>query len=183
MSNNILIVIDMQNDFINGSLGTKEAESIVPNVVNKIKNHNGPVFYTMDTHSEGYLDTPEGQKLPVKHCIKGTDGWKLNPEVEIALKDKGAVEFVKPTFGSLELMENIQHCSCDSIEVIGLCTDICVISNVLLLKTANYNTPITVDAACCAGVTPEKHKSALDVMESCHIDIENRGEEPWKSIV
>ena len=175
---NILVVIDMQNDFITGSLGTKEAEAIVPNVINKIieyKNNNGFIIATQDTHQENYLETPEGKKLPVKHCIYQTSGWQLEKHVDEAIGDYPSIVIFKGTFGTNKLVEGIKRVARYmkevNIELIGLCTDICVISNAILLKTALPEANIKVDASCCAGVTPELHRAAFDVMKSCQIDI------------
>ena len=171
---NILIVVDMQKDFIDGSLGSAEAVKIVPAAVKKIKAHDGAIFVTLDTHFGDYLDTPEGKKLPVKHCIKGTDGHRLNDEIAAALDGKEYTAVEKLTFGSVGLPELIRRaCAGESakIELIGLCTDICVVSNALLLKAAFPEFDIAVDASCCAGVTPDLHRSALSVMCSCQIDI------------
>ena len=161
-----LIVVDMQNDFIDGSLGTKEAQAIVPNVVAKIREYqaNGDqIIYTRDTHGEDYLETPEGKKLPVRHCIKGTEGWKIAEKVQIA--DAEIID--KPTFGWIHWGDR----SFDEIELVGLCTDICVVSNALILKAQFPEVPITVDAACCAGVTPESHAAAIMTMKMCQIDV------------
>ena len=165
----VLIVVDMQNDFINGSLGSKEAQNIVPNVINKIKEYeNELIYFTKDTHFDDYLDTPEGNKLPVKHCIKGTNGWDIPNE--ILNNHKNIIE--KYTFGSVELFEKLKEIeNIESIELIGLCTDICVVSNVLLAKAYFPNTQIIVDSTCCAGVTPQSHQKALDTMKMCQIDI------------
>ena len=169
-----LVVVDMQKDFVDGSLGTNEAVAIVPNVVRKIKEFDGDIFVTYDTHFDNYMDTSEGKKLPVPHCIKGTDGWKLDAQVAEALKDKNYTEVEKITFGSVDLPDMIFKAAEDgdfSVELIGLCTDICVVSNTLILK-ANYpEKEITVDASCCAGVTPESHKAALTTMKMCQINI------------
>lgn len=174
----ILVVIDMQNDFITGSLGTKEAEAVVPNVINKIieyKNNNGFIIATQDTHQENYLETPEGKKLPVKHCIYQTPGWHLEKHVDEAIGDYPSIVIFKGTFGTNKLVEGIKRVARYmkevNIELIGLCTDICVISNAILLKTTLPDANIKVDAFCCAGVTPELHRAALDVMKSCQIDI------------
>ena len=171
--NRILIVVDMQKDFVDGALGSSEAVEIVDNVVEKIRGFDGPIFVTMDTHDEDYLDTMEGRNLPVKHCIQGTDGWKLNSEVEKALEGKDFIIVEKPTFGSLKLVEMLrEYVDCDvEIELVGLCTDICVVSNALLLKASFYETPIYVDAGACAGVSPEAHNAALSTMKSCHINV------------
>ena len=170
----ILIVIDMQNDFIDGALGTKEAEAIVENVKAKIKTYpKGAVYATMDTHSEDYMQTQEGRKLPVPHCIRNTDGWQLDPVIREALGEFAAVE--KPTFGSVRLPEMIRDRIGPeenvTIELLGLCTDICVVSNALLLKASFPEASIRVNSACCAGVTPEKHRAALETMASCQIEI------------
>lgn len=179
----ILIVIDMQNDFIDGSLGTKEAQAIVPKVCEKIKNWDGEVIFTRDTHHEDYLKTQEGINLPVEHCIVGTNGWLINDYVMSSYLDtfdekhnQNLNIINKDTFGSKNLpylIDRISNfCGCD-ITLIGLCTDICVISNALLLKAHFCESEITVDASCCAGVTPESHKNALNAMKMCQIKIEN----------
>ena len=172
----ILIVVDMQKDFIDGSLGTPEAQKIIPAVAERIRacrNAGYTVIATLDTHGEDYLETAEGKKLPVRHCIRGTEGWELNPEVREALGDCLLVE--KPTFGSVRLPEIIREGRTPddrlSMELIGLCTDICVISNALLLKAYFPDAEIRVTAACCAGVTPEKHLAALNTLQSCQIDV------------
>jgi len=172
----ILIVVDMQNDFIDGSLGTKEAQTIVPNVINKIKAFEGPIYYTQDTHFENYLDTAEGKKLPVKHCIKDTEGHRLNKEIEELCNTNQSELIEKITFGSIDLPELLQQrygTSLAEIELIGLCTDICVISNAIILKAKFPEVKITVDASCCAGVTVESHQNALSAMKMCHIDVVN----------
>ncbi|MBE7005293.1 MAG: cysteine hydrolase [Ruminococcaceae bacterium] len=171
----ILVVVDMQNDFIDGALGTKEAQEIVPRVVEKLRAYEPEnIFLTRDTHYENYAETQEGRKLPVLHCVKDTPGWQLRAEVAEAAQ--GAAIYDKPTFGSVELasklmIERAQEAL--EIEIVGLCTDICVVSNALLLKAAMPEAPITVDASCCAGVTPEKHRAALETMRSCQIDVIN----------
>ena len=174
MAKKILIVIDMQKDFIDGALGTKEAEAIVPAVVDKI--HSYPqedVYAARDTHGENYMDTQEGKYLPVPHCIRDTEGWQLWPEIgEMILPEH---IFDKPTFGSVELAERIKEIAGIGeieVELVGLCTDICVVSNALLLKAFLPETKISVDPACCAGVTPEKHEAALETMRSCQIVVE-----------
>lgn len=172
----VLVVIDMQNDFIDGSLGTKEAEAIVENVVKKIGQYAPEnVYATRDSHSENYLETAEGKKLPVVHCIEGTEGWEIKEEVAKALN--GAVIINKPTFGSVVLAELLQAENDKEeleIELVGLCTDICVVSNALLLKAVMPEISISVDASCCAGVTPESHEAALTTMQMCQIAINNR---------
>ena len=176
MEKKFLIVVDMQNDFIDGSLGTQEAQAIVPAAVRRIRacrEAGYTVIATLDTHEENYLTTSEGKKLPVRHCIRGTDGWRLNPQVRDALGDSLLLE--KPTFGSVRLPEIIREAVSAndelSIELIGLCTDICVVSNALLLKANFPEASISVNPRCCAGVTPEKHLAALETMKSCQIDI------------
>ncbi|MGN1116669.1 MAG: cysteine hydrolase family protein [Candidatus Ornithomonoglobus sp.] len=170
----ILIVVDMQRDFIDGSLGTNEAKAIVDNAVDKINGFNGDIIATLDTHSENYMETSEGKKLPVQHCIKGTDGWRLDRRVQTALDKKGYRAVEKITFGSVDLLKIIAE-NYDindlEIELIGLCTDICVVSNALLLKAGFPEAPISVDSSCCAGVTPDKHNAALETMRSCQINV------------
>ena len=169
-----LIVVDMQKDFVDGALGTKEAVAIVPNVVKKIKAFDGEIFVTYDTHFADYMDTAEGRKLPVPHCIKGTDGWQLDKTVAAALEGKDYKTVEKLTFGSVELPRMLKLAAGEeafSLELIGLCTDICVVSNALLLKANFPEVPMTVDSACCAGVTPETHQAALATMACCQIDI------------
>lgn len=171
----VLIVVDMQNDFIDGSLGTKEAQAIVMRAAEKIKAFDGRVFLTRDTHETGYLDTQEGRNLPVMHCIRDTHGWQVHPA--IAAVCAGARVIDKKTFGGLALAQALLEIhekeSLECITLIGLCTDICVISNALLLKAYLPEVPITVDAACCAGVTRESHVRALQAMQMCQIIIEN----------
>lgn len=170
---NILVVVDMQNDFIDGALGTKEAVAIVPNVCERIKTHNGPIYVTLDTHASDYMESYEGKNLPVPHCIKGTEGHKLNAEVEKALEGKDWIVVEKPTFGSMGLQRMIkaEYAYDVSIELVGLCTDICVVSNALILKAVFDENDISVVESCCAGVTPEKHKAAIETMKSCQIII------------
>ena len=171
----LLIVIDMQNDFIDAALGTKEAVAIVDAVKEKIRSYPAEnVIATMDTHAENYLKTQEGRNLPVVHCVKGTDGWQIRPEIAGLLK--GAKIYEKPTFGSTAMAADLREESEKEeieLELIGLCTDICVVSNALLLKASMPEVKITVDAACCAGVTPEKHAAALETMRSCQIHVIN----------
>lgn len=170
---NILVVVDMQNDFIDGALGTKEAAAIVPGVQQKIRDFQGKVFFTRDTHGTDYMSTQEGQKLPVPHCIKGTNGWQIHPDLQPLCQ---GTPVDKVTFGSSELAALLQAEDqkepVDSITFIGLCTDICVISNALLVKTFLPEAKIIVDASCCAGVTPESHRNALEAMKVCQIQIE-----------
>ncbi len=170
----ILIVVDMQADFIDGALGTAEACAIVPLVKEKILQFDGKVIYTRDTHETDYMQTREGKYLPVPHCIRGTDGWQLHPELR-GVRDEDVID--KPTFGSIQLLEKLreenENNPIESITLIGLCTDICVISNAMLLKAALPEADIRIDAACCAGVTPQSHQTALDAMRMCQIMIEN----------
>lgn len=188
----VLICVDMQNDFVTGSLGSPEAQAIVPRVVEVLDEHKETMtmlLFTQDTHTVGYLETMEGKNLPVPHCIIGTEGWKIIPEItdHIDITQYCRWEspevlgscILKPTFGSTDLIEilkdlvEVEGETIDEFLIFGLCTDICVISNVLLVKAFFPEIPITVDASCCAGVTPEKHAAALEVMKSCHINVIN----------
>ena len=170
----LLIVVDMQNDFITGALGTKEAQAILPRVIDKVQAHEGPVLFTRDSHGADYPATQEGRLLPVTHCPVGTEGWQIQEQLE-ALRRLPALD--KPAFGSLELAQRVQALHADtllaSITLVGLCTDICVISNAMILKAALPEVKVTVDAACCAGVTPQSHHTALQAMKACQIFIEN----------
>ena len=170
---NILVVVDMQNDFIDGALGTPEAVAIVPKVMVKMMNFDGLVLATRDTHGEDYLERQEGKKLPVVHCIKGTHGWEIKDEIQQLLISQ---PIDKSTFGSEALGKVLKDLNndvepIDSITLVGLCTDICVISNAMLLKAFLPEVPIMVDASCCAGVTPESHERALEAMKACQIEI------------
>lgn len=169
----ILVVVDMQNDFIDGALGTPEAVSIVRKVVEKIKQYDRKcIIATRDTHESSYLETSEGKYLPVEHCIKGTPGWEIREEVALAMPEAMIVD--KPTFGSPRLVRLLQseyENEDIEIELVGLCTDICVVTNALLLKTALPEVKISVDGSCCAGVTPESHKAALLTMKMCQIEV------------
>ena len=175
MKKRFLIVVDMQNDFIDGSLGTPEAVAIVPAVVERVRRarQDGEiVIATMDTHEENYLDTREGRHLPVRHCVRDTEGWRIRPEVAAQLGN--CVSLEKPTFGSVRLPGLVRELAAGAeveIELIGLCTDICVVSNALLLKATFPEAEISVRRACCAGVTPEKHEAALETMASCQINV------------
>ena len=171
---NVLIVVDMQNDFIDGALGTKEAVQIVPAVREKIeaaRAKGDTVIFTRDTHAEDYLSTQEGAKLPVPHCIRGSHGWQITDALPVG----DSVIIDKPTFGSRELGEYLVSLAPDRIELVGLCTDICVISNALLSKAFLPEVPVAVDAACCAGVTPDSHNNALAAMACCQIEVKNHG--------
>lgn len=169
----ILVVVDMQNDFVDGSLGTKEAVGIVENVVEEIKKYRTEdIFATRDTHPENYLETQEGKHLPVVHCVKNTNGWEINKEVAAVLKDAKVID--KPTFGSKELAEEITKIAeKEEVEVtlVGLCTDICVVSNALLIKAYLPEISVKVIASCCAGVTPESHEAALTTMKMCQVEV------------
>ncbi len=179
-----LIIVDMQNDFIDGALGTPEAQAIVENVVNKMRFHENTdtvVIFTKDTHFENYLETSEGEKLPIEHCIKGTPGWSITKEIHDEFKKGKYMTYsgydvvngriLKSTFGSFTLLETLADLELDEIELCGVCTDICVISNAIMIKNFFPDVKVTVDASCCAGVTPEKHAAALEVMKSCQIDV------------
>ena len=168
----LLVVVDMQNDFVDGALGSAEAVAIVPDVCKKITSFDGKIIVTFDTHSEDYMNTREGRMLPVPHCIKGKTGHALNEKVKAALDGKDYIGVEKPTFGSVNLPDIVREYMGEEdfeIELCGLCTDICVVSNALILKAAFPETEIYVDAKCCAGVTPEKHEAALETMRSCQI--------------
>lgn len=163
-----LVVVDMQKDFIDGALGTREAVAIVPKVANKIQKYReggNQIIFTRDTHQENYLDTQEGKNLPVEHCLEGTEGWQIAKELEVKSED---LVINKATFGHVWDKDIIKG---DEIELIGLCTDICVISNALGLKAVLPETPIKVDASCCAGVTPQSHANALEAMKMCQIEV------------
>lgn len=169
---NVLVVVDMQNDFIDGTLGTKEAVSIVPNAAKRIKEFKGLILATRDTHDKDYLSTQEGKKLPVEHCIKNSRGWEIREEIAELIEEE---PIDKPTFGSRELADRLlaldKEEKLESITLIGLCTDICVISNALLLKAFLPEVPVIVDASCCAGVTKESHEQALAAMKMCQVQI------------
>jgi nicotinamidase-related amidase len=162
-----LIVIDMQNDFIDGSLGTAEAQAIVDNVKNKIKKYQSAgdqIIFTRDTHQSNYLETNEGKHLPVEHCIEGTKGWQIAEGLEVS----GAIYIDKPSFGYLDW----KQFDLEEVEMVGLCTDICVVSNALIIKATYPEIRVSVDASCCAGVTPESHEAALTTMKMCQVEVE-----------
>ncbi|MCQ2353856.1 MAG: cysteine hydrolase [Clostridia bacterium] len=171
----ILVVVDMQNDFVDGALGTAEAVAIVPNVARKIREFCGDeIFVTYDTHYDNYLNTHEGHKLPVPHCIDGTYGHDLNAEIKNALAGREYKDVIKAGFGSFSISKGLKDRYPGEemeFELVGLCTDICVVSNALILRAGYPNAKITVDASCCAGVTPETHNAALTTMKCCQIDI------------
>ena len=175
----ILVVVDMQNDFIDGALGTPEAVAIVPHVREKIESFAGKVFFTRDTHFENYMSTEEGKKLPVPHCIRGSEGWTLESEIAKECA-RGMISFEKPTFGSTALMHHVAAVAgakgCIggkglTVELCGVCTDICVVSNAMLIKAALPEADLIVDSSLCAGVTPAKHEAALETMHSCQITV------------
>lgn len=168
----LLVVVDMQNDFVSGALGTKEAVDIVPHVVGKVEeavNAGTTLVFTQDTHGANYLATQEGKNLPVPHCIKGTEGWAIIPQLQEYTVGRTCLE--KPTFGSIDLAQWAAQGAYDEIELVGLCTDICVISNAMLLKAALPEAKLSVDSACCAGVTPASHNNALEAMKMCQITV------------
>ncbi len=175
MAHTYLVVVDMQRDFIDGALGTPEAQSIVEAVIQKVQDFSDTVVFTQDTHTSHYLTTQEGKRLPIPHCIKDTPGWQLEERLATLCRKRSATIYKKESFGSLDLAHDLvcEHASnpIERIELVGLCTDICVVSNALLLKAFMPEVPLAVDARCCAGTTPQAHESALQTMESCHIDI------------
>lgn len=177
MGKKYLIVIDMQNDFVSGSLGSEEAQKIVPKVIAKATNFVGTVIFTQDTHQSNYLSTQEGKLLPIEHCIEGSDGWQLIDGLKEFQKNRNCKSYKKDRFGSTQLAEDLrleyQQGNISSIELIGVCTDICVVSNALLLKAYIPELPLSIDADCCAGVTPLKHQAAIETMKSCQIDVKN----------
>jgi nicotinamidase-related amidase len=170
----LLVVVDIQKDFVDGALGTAEAVAIVENAAKKIGEFDGEIFVTYDTHFENYMETAEGAKLPVPHCIKGTEGWELNADIADALANKKYIAVEKITFGSTELPELVKKAVGDEdfdVTLIGLCTDICVVSNALILKANFPEKEVYVDAACCAGVTVDTHNAALATMKMCQINV------------
>lgn len=185
----LLVVVDMQNDFIDGSLGSDEAKAIVNNVVEKIKarkEEGYEVVYTVDTHGEDYMETEEGKNLPVVHCVENTEGWNIEPSILGVAGSKPTV-FDKDTFGSIGLAQSIlietyKGVNYDTIELVGLCTDVCVISNAIACKMGSPNSHIVVDASCCAGVTPHSHDVAIEAMKGVQVEILNEGAEPWRVI-
>lgn len=175
MSRKLLIVVDMQNDFTTGALRNEDAIAIIPNVVARVKDalaDGYDVIFTRDTHSDGYMATEEGRNLPVPHCIEGTPGWELIDELKAYAQSPARI-VDKVTFGSSELgrILGTEYADCEEVELIGICTDICVISNALLTKAFLPNAHVKVDASCCAGVTPESHRTALEAMKACHVEV------------
>ena len=179
----VLIIVDMQQDFIAGSLGTVEAANIVERVVERIEHSNGElILFTQDTHQEDYLNTAEGMKLPILHCIEGTEGWQIDESIIGAWRNNsGTIKipelpentFTKPVFGSVDLVEFLKARSTEisKIEILGVCTDICVISNAIMIKNTMPEVKVSVNSNCCAGVTPKSHTEALNVMQMCQIDV------------
>ncbi len=185
MAKKLVVVVDMQNDFIDGALGSKEAVKIVDNCAERIRRaaaEEDVIVFTRDTHGDDYMQTEEGKNLPVPHCIKGSEGWEIAAKLQGICEN--AVILDKETFGSRNLgeyaAELYKNGKIESIELFGLCTDICVISNALLVKAFCPDIPVFVDASCSAGVTHESHETALKAMESCQIHILGKGDEPWK---
>lgn len=168
-----LVVIDMQNDFITGVLGNEECMKIVPNVVKRVQKaveDKVDIIFSQDTHQEDYLFTQEGRKLPIRHCIQDTKGWEIIPELEEIAKKNGTV-FLKDTFGSRSMAEYMKDHNYEEIEMIGVCTDICVISNAMTIKSFAPESEISVKESCCAGVTPQSHRTAIEAMKACQINI------------
>lgn len=174
-----LVVIDMQNDFLTGSLANREAVRIIPAVAEKIRSFSGKVLFTRDTHTAAYLHTQEGKNLPVPHCIQGTPGWQICPELAPLIREDSVI-FDKPAFGSPALAEYLRAADAcggvEAVELCGVCTDICVISNAMLLKAALPEVPLSVDASCCAGTSPQNHNNALKAMQVCHIKVYGEAE-------
>jgi len=167
----VLVVVDMQNDFITGSLGNDDCKAVVPHVVSETKRcieEGYDIIFTMDSHGQDYLDTQEGKKLPVPHCISGSNGERIIPELEIF---KPFSYFKKQTFGSVTLVQSLAKSQYDEIELIGVCSEICVVSNALLIKAFLPEAKVKVISSCCAGVTPESHKAALETMKMCQIEV------------
>ncbi len=190
----VLIVVDMQNDFVTGALANKDSEKIIDNVKAKVEEYKANedvVIFTRDTHSDNYMTTEEGKNLPVPHCIECTEGWEIVDELrdladKYKLKDLNYINIIdKPSFGSLDLANELDYIggytTITDIEVVGLCTDICVISNAAIAKAAVPNAHVTVDARCCAGVTPESHDTALNAMRAIQVEVIGQGEEPWRN--
>jgi len=178
----VLIIVDMQKDFIDGSLGTAEAFGIVDAVVKRVENSKGElILFTQDTHQSDYLDTTEGKKLPVTHCVENTEGWQINENIRnawrnnkdtIIISELPQNTFTKSVFGSVDLVNFLKSRACEisEIEILGLCTDICVVSNAIMIKNTIPDVKISINAECCAGVTPKSHEEALNLMKMCHID-------------
>ena len=173
----LLIVVDVQNDFVDGVLGSAEAQATIPNIMERLLSldKDTEVIFTRDTHDAAYMNTQEGRKLPVPHCIEGSEGWQIVPCVKACVSSMRSEVVNKPVFGSFDLLNIVDKYVADygveSIELLGFCTDICVLSNAILLRNCFTEIPISVNAACCAGVTPAKHEAALEAMRSCQIDI------------
>ena len=177
MGRNYLVVVDMQHDFVDGALGTPEAQAIAAGVTQAARGFDGTVVFTKDTHYSDYLQTQEGRNLPMEHCIHGTHGWELMEDLQAVRDERDSFVFEKTTFGSLDLAmwlaeENVAE-PIESIELIGLCTDICVVSNAMVIKAWIPEVPISVDASLCAGVTPAAHEAALATLASCQVKVLN----------
>ncbi len=170
-----LVVVDVQNDFVDGALGTPEAQAALPAMVEKAREFDGTVVFTKDTHSSRYLETAEGRQLPVAHCVAPSEGWELAPQMRDICQRRQSPVYLKGTFGSIRLATDIKSAyargNLESVEFIGLCTDICVISNALLAKASVPEVDVAVDSNCCAGVVPEKHEAALEAMRSCQVEV------------
>lgn len=176
MNKRMLVVVDMQRDFVTGALGTEEARAVVTPVCEKIRSWNGDICFTMDTHEENYGETLEGERIPVPHCIIGTDGWQLCEQISGYFEENPdrPFEFItKKTFGSTYIGDYVRSCEAEEVVMVGVCTDICIISNAMMIRAANPDLKIIVDASCCAGTTKENHQKALDVMKQCCIDVIN----------
>ena len=173
MKQKYLLVIDVQNDFVSGSLGSEAAQAVLDNICRKVEAFDGTVMFTRDTHAADYLDTQEGKYLPVPHCIKGTEGWELVDRLKQYAEEHKSIIYDKPAFGNIYLASDIKSLSkldlIDSVELIGLDTDICVISNALIIKAAVPELPVYVDPSCCAGSSKERHEAAIEVMKSCQV--------------
>ncbi len=177
MTQTCLIVVDVQNDFVSGSLGSAEARAMLPRLLDRVQRHEGPLLFTRDTHYNDYLATREGRLLPVVHCVESTWGWQIVPELDALRRERGARVFDKETFGSTGLGAALADMAgrgeMDAVEFTGLCTDICVVSNALLARSFAPQLEVRVDAACCAGTSPAAHIAALDVMASCQVIVMN----------
>ncbi len=186
MERKILVVVDMQNDFLTGALRNEDGIKVIDNIKAKLDAADDEtiIVFTRDTHNNDYMELEEGKNLPVPHCIKNTKGWEIEDTLKSVIEDlnQDVYEIDKETFGSDKLFEllRLKKNQIDEVELVGVCTDICVISNAIIAKTALPNVPIYVDAACCAGVTPESHDTALAAMKACHIHVTNEGKEPWR---
>ncbi len=179
MAQRALVIVDVQNDFVSGALGSDEARAMLPRLLDKARSFQGRLVFTMDSHGKDYLSTQEGRLLPVPHCLRGGEGWRLVPELNEFARDHGSHIFQKDSFGSVDLASAVadwaRRGEIDGVELVGLCTDICVVSNALLIKAFSPELEVRVDASCCAGVTPLRHLQALEVMKSCQVLVDNEG--------